>query len=144
MNAIPGLKSDISSGFYFKHKHSKSPGTMESSTSQSVRNSGKFGNKKLGGMNLSKHQYSVPDDHNKSDLNIYERKNKAGISALRQESRNKNTLLEHNKSVDPISIPPPAPIPNSNMLNSGKLGSGIISGGGLSKNNIKGLGRHQI
>jgi hypothetical protein len=143
--AMPGIRSDISSGFYYKHKPIKSPGTPSSTNSQSLYSGHKFGSKKTG-PGINKLQSNI---HNSSDFEIYEsRVSKAGISALKRETSDINPISDSEGSNIFSKIPvAPVKIPSSNMINSsmvGELSSVAFGGGGLKRGSKAPYGRYEM
>lgn len=152
LSKMPGIKSDISSGFYVKNKPLKSPSTPGSTHSGKYYGNSMYGVKKLISRPQMAQQSSHPGPsvHNLSDPGIYDyRATKASVSALRAETRNNGLDTIHSKGSHMTKAPAPVPLPNSSLAGAGgglgSLNSSSIlgGGGGLSKSGI-GLGRHQI
>lgn len=144
---MPGIKSEISGGFYLKNKPIKSPGSSSSSASEYIKGPKLTGTKFKGTPKDPKVSQKLnvkepPVKKMTANQSIYDiserRSSKTGISMLKF---NPNSKYAHSTD-EKDNVPPPVPLPNS-VLSSGGLG-GLGGFGGLSKGGLGGLGRHNI
>jgi serine/threonine protein kinase len=148
LGQMPGIRSDLSSGFYVKNKPIKSPGTPSSTNSQALYKGNKFNSKKLGGGLPLYNQSSVPVQ-NQNSMGKSSGSPKATVNSLRF-SRNSNQSMTNAKASTSMNgAPAPVPVPTGLSTNnsfSAYNNSTSLGGGGLSRPSGMGagLGRHQI
>lgn len=152
LGQMPGIRSDVGSGFYVKNKPIKSPGTPTSSTnSQALYKGNKFTTKKLGGGLPLYNQSSVPvHNYDSSAGKGSSGSPKASVNSLRF-SRNSNNSITDSRITSSLvgknHAPPPVPLGlSTNNSFSAYNNSSALGGGGLSRASGMGagLGRHQI
>lgn len=151
---MPGVKSELNGGFYYRNKPVKSPGSSSSSASQSlIKQSNLTGSKKFklnySGSRIANKapvtnaQFEISNksnNTNNTNFGLYDnserRSSKAGISMLKFTPKATNAY-----STDDRAQVSNGTMPNSIINNSSITG---LEGGGLGGGGLAKLGRHNI